>query len=160
MLKHGKIPFTMTIQANIKEGIKGAMKAKDEVRLLVLRGLTAAFVNELVTLKRMPQDALTDEEAMVVINRAAKQRKDSIEQFTKGGRDDLVQSERAELKVIEEFLPTLMSEDAIRDYVKAKKTEMGVNGKEQMGKFMGTIMSGLKGKADGSLVKKIVEEVL
>ncbi len=150
----------MTIQENIKDGIKGAMKAKDEVRLLVLRGLTAAFVNELVNLKRMPQDALTDEEAMVVINRAAKQRKDSIEQFEKGGRQDLAGNEKAELEIIAEFLPTLMSEEEVKKFVLAKKEEMGVTGKEQLGKFMGAVMSGLKGKADGSVVKKIVEEVL
>jgi uncharacterized protein len=150
----------MTIQENIKEGIKGAMKAKDEVRLLVLRGLTAAFVNELVSLKRTPQDLLKDEEAMAVINRAAKQRKDSIEQFEKGGRQDLAENEKAELKVISEFLPTLMSEEEVKKFVLAKKTEMGVTGKEQLGKFMGAVMSGLKGKADGSVVKKIVEEVL
>ncbi len=160
MRKYAKIPVTMTIQENIKNGIKDAMKNKDEVRLMVLRGLTAAFINELVTLKRKPQELLTDEEALVVINRAAKQRKDSIEQFEKGGRQDLVEKETAELKVIEEFLPQLMSEEEIRKFVLAKKTEMGVSGKEQMGKFMGAVMSGLKGKADGGLVKKVVEEVL
>lgn len=160
MRKYAKIPVTMTIQENIKAGIKDAMKNKDEVRLMVLRGLTAAFVNELVTLKRKPQDLLIDEEALTVINRAAKQRKDSIEQFGKGGRQDLVEKETAELKVVEEFLPKLMSEEEIKKFVLAKKTEMGVNGKEQMGKFMGAIMSGLKGKADGGLVKKVVEEVL
>lgn len=147
----------MTIQETIKDGIKNAMKAKDEVRLSVLRGLSAAFTNELVNLKRTPQDKLSDEEALVVITRASKQRKDSIEQFEKGGRADLAESEKAELKIIEEFLPTLMSEDEIRAYVLAKKDEMGINSREQFGQFMGAVMSGLKGKADGALVKKVVD---
>ncbi|HMP67123.1 MAG TPA: GatB/YqeY domain-containing protein [Candidatus Paceibacterota bacterium] len=150
----------MTIQEKIKEDIKSAMKARDEVRLSVLRGLSASFINELVTLKRTPQDKLSDEEALKVITRASKQRKDSIEQFEKGGRPELAESEKSELKIIEEFLPTLMSEQDIRAYVLAKKDEMGINSKEQFGQFMGAVMSGLKGKADGGLVKKIIEESL
>ncbi|HMO78567.1 MAG TPA: GatB/YqeY domain-containing protein [Candidatus Paceibacterota bacterium] len=150
----------MTIQETIKEGIKTAMKSKDEIRLSVLRGLSASFTNELVNLKRTPQDKLSDEEALKVITRASKQRKDSIEQFEKGGRPELAESEKAELKIIEEFLPQLMSEEEIRAYVLAKKDEMGINSKEQFGQFMGAIMSGLKGKADGSIVKKVIEESL
>ncbi|HRY30965.1 MAG TPA: GatB/YqeY domain-containing protein [Candidatus Paceibacterota bacterium] len=150
----------MTIQENIKEGVKSAMKARDEIRLLALRGLSAAFVNELVALRRKPTELLADQEALTVIMRAAKQRKDSIEQFEKGGRQDLVDKERAELKVIEEFLPKLMTEEEIKKFVLAKKEELKITSKEQLGKFMGAVMAGLKGKADGALVKKIVEEAL
>jgi uncharacterized protein YqeY len=99
------------LQDQIKEKIKDAMRAKDSVRLSVLRGLTSAFVNELVATRRMPDDKLTDDEVIAVIQRTAKQRKDSIEQFEKGGREDLVADEKAELAVIEEFLPEMMSEE-------------------------------------------------
>jgi len=150
----------MTIQEKIKEDIKSAMKAKDSVRLNVVRGLSAAFVNELVSLKRLPTDQLSDEEALKVITRASKQRKDSIEQFEKGGRNDLVESEKAELKIIEEYLPTQMSADEIRAFVLAKKDEMNLSTKDQFAQLMGPVMSALKGKADGALVRKIIEESL
>lgn len=147
------------IHEEIKEKIKDAMRAKDAVRLSVLRGLSTAFVNELVATRRMPDDRLTDDEAIAVIQRTAKQRKDSIEQFEKGGRADLVENEKSELAVIEEFLPAMMSEEEIKKVVEAKKTEMNAD-KSQMGMFIGTLMKDLKGKADGALVKKVVEEIL
>lgn len=148
----------MTIQETVKEKMKDAMRAKEEVRVRVLRGLMAAFTNELVTLGKTPQDALSDEESLVVITRASKQRKDAIDQFIKGGREDLADDEKAELAVIEEFLPELMSEEEIKKVVDAKKAEMGVTDKSQMGQFMGAVMGELKGKADGQLVKKVVDE--
>src|SRR5665648_478486 len=98
----------MTLHEQIKNNIKESMKAGDKVRLEVMRGLVTAFTNELVATSRTPQDMLTDEEAIKVITRASKQRKDSIEQFTKGNRMDLVDAEKAQLAIIEEFLPKLM----------------------------------------------------
>lgn len=148
------------IQENIKNGIKEAMLAKDTVRLGVLRGLTSAFTNELVSKGKMPQDTLTDEEAMIVITRAAKQRKDSIEQFEKGGRPELAADEKAELEVIESFLPELMSREEVEAFVLAKKAEMNISDKSQMGQFMGAVMQELKGKADGAIVKEVVEKSL
>ena len=85
----------MSLHQDIKDQIKDAMKARDEVRLGVLRGLLAGFTNELVATKRTPQEELLDEQAMSVIMRAVKQRKDSIDQFTKGGRPELAESEQA-----------------------------------------------------------------
>ena len=81
----------MSLHQTIKDGIKDAMKAKDAVRLSVMRGLTSAFTNELVNLKRTPQDALSDDEALAVVKRAIKQRKDSIEQYIKGNRPELAE---------------------------------------------------------------------
>jgi hypothetical protein len=148
----------MSLQQQIKDGIKDAMKAREEVKLSVLRSLSAAFTNELVTKGRKPIDELSDEEALAVITRASKQRKDSIEQFEKGGRPELAESEKAELAVIEAFLPTLMTEDEIKIVVDAKKIELSATDKSKMGMFVGAVMKDLKGKADGALVKKIVEE--
>ncbi len=148
------------IHDDIKGQVKAAMLAKDEVRLSVIRGLVAGFTNELVAKKRPPTDKLTDDEAMAVIMRQVKQRKDSIEQFTAGGRPDLADSEKKELAILETFLPAQMSEEEIRSFVMKKKTEAGAVDPKQSGQFTGSIMKELKGKADGALVKKIVDEVL
>src|SRR3989338_6992155 len=104
----------MTIQLNIKEKIKEAMKARDTVSLLVYRNIASAITNELVAKGRTPQDEMNDEDTLVVIRRLAKQRKDSIEQFERGGRQDLVDVELAELAVLEKFLPQMMTRDEIR----------------------------------------------
>jgi len=144
----------------IQNEIPTAMRAKDLVRLTTLRGVLATFTNEAVALKRKPQDKLSDDEAVAVIRRLVKQRKDSIEQFEKGDRQDLADNEKAELKVLEEFLPAQMSEEKIREIVLKKKGEMGEVDKTKIGQFMGAVMKETKGQADGTLVKKIVEEVL
>lgn len=144
-----------TIQGQIKE----AMLAKDAVRLTTLRGLLSAFVNELVALKRKPQEILSDEEAINVILRSVKQRKDSIEQFKAGGRNDLAESEEAELRILNEFMPAQMSEDEVRDAAKAKMTELGITDKSKAGQLMGALMKDLKGKADGMLVKEVIESL-
>src|SRR3989338_5091916 len=111
----------MTLNKEIKEEIKEAMKAKDAVRLGVVRGLVTGFMNELVATKRTPQNELSDEEVLNVIRRAVKQRKDSIEQFTKGGRVDLADNERSELQVLETYLPKMMSPEEV---IKISKTKM------------------------------------
>ena len=103
----------MTLHEQIKEGIKTAMKAKDETRLMVMRGISTAFTNELVATKRTPQDMLTDEEAVTVITRLSKQRKESALQYVNAGRPELAENEEKELAVLQEFLPTMMS---VEDY--------------------------------------------
>ncbi len=136
------------------------MKAKDAVRLGVVKGLVANFTNELVNLKRTPQDELTDEEVLNVIRRAVKQRKDSIDQFTKGGRMDLVEPEQAELAILETYLPAMMPREEVLKIAQAKIAEMGTVDKSKAGQFMGTLMKELKGKADGDTVKSVVDELL
>ena len=148
------------MQDKIQEQIPEAMRAKDQVRLTTLRGVLAAFTNESVALKRTPKDKLSDSEAVAVIRRLVKQRKDSIEQFEKGQRTDLADNERNELRILEEFLPAQMSEEKIREIVMAKKTEIGEIDKTKIGQFMGAVMKETKGEADGTLVKRIIEEVL
>ena len=149
----------MSLHEQIKENIKEAMKTGDKVRLEVMRGLSTAFTNELVSNKKTPQDILTDEQALVVINRAAKQRKDSIEQFSKGGREDLADNEKKQLKILEEFLPKLMEREEIVSFVKEKFNELEEKDSSKKGMFMATLMKDLKGKADGSLVREVVDEV-
>ncbi len=150
----------MSLHQQIKEQIKDAMKAKDTVRLGVVRGLVASFTNELISLKRMPDSQLSDEEVLNVIRRAVKQRKDSIDQFTKGGRMDLVEAEKAELSMLETYLPAMMSKDDVMKVAKAKMTEMDNIDKSKSGMFMGILMKKLKGKADGDTVKSVVDELL
>jgi uncharacterized protein YqeY len=149
----------MTIHETIKAGIPDAMRAKDDARLRTLRSLTTAMTNEVVTKKRKPTDFLTDEEALVVLKRAANQRKDSIEQFEKAGRNDLVEPEQAELAIIDSYLPAMMSREDVEKAVRAKAAEMGVTDKSKAGMLMGTIMKELKGQADGADVKAAVDSL-
>ena len=151
--------LNMSLHKDIHSKIKDAMIAKDTVRLTVLRGLVSAFTNELVAKGKKPQDELPDEDALNVIKRAVKQRKDSIDQFTKGNRMDLVANEEAELKILTTFLPQMMSKDDIKKIAEAKKAEMNITDKAGLGKFMGVLMKEFKGKADGDEVKKVVEEL-
>lgn len=148
------------MQDKIQEQIKEALRAKDQVRLTTLRGALASFTNESVAKGRKPQDKLSDEEVIAVIRRLVKQRKDSIEQFEKGGRNDLAENEKAEMQVLEEFLPAQMSEEKIREIVEQKKAQLGITDKSKIGIFIGAVMKETAGQADGALVKKIVEETL
>lgn len=150
----------MTIHETLKKQVPDAMRAHDAVKLQTLRSLVAMMVNEVVAKKRKPDEFLTDEEALVVLKRAANQRKDSIEQFTNGGRPELAEPEKLELAIIETFLPTLMSREEIEKIAKAKMTEMGVSSKADAGKFTGALMKELKGKADGGDVKAVVDTLL
>ncbi len=134
-----------------------AMRDKNPVGVAVLRGIMASFTNELVNKKKKPDEALTDDEAVAVILRAIKQRKDSIDQFTKGSRTDLVASETAELAILENYAPKFMSRDEIASIATAKKIEMSITDKSGMGKLMNALMKDLKGKADGADVKAVVE---
>lgn len=147
------------LHEQIKNGIKEAMMAKDKVRLEVMRGLSTAFMNELVSKGKTPQDILSDDEALAVITRTAKQRRDSIEQFKAGGREDLVEEEQAQLKILEEFLPTLMSKEEVLKIAKEKQNELGITDMTKKGMLMAEIMKILKGKADGSLVKEVVDSL-
>lgn len=150
----------MSLQTDIKGLIKEAMKTKDEVRLGVIKGLSAAFVNELVAKGKTPQDELDDESALEVIKRAAKQRKEAIEQFEGAGRNDLADKEKAELAILEEFLPDMMDRDEIKKIAEAKAAELGVTDKSGIGQLMGALMGELKGKADGADVKAVIDEIL
>lgn len=148
-----------TLHEKIKAGIKEALLAKDQIKLDVYRGISAACTNELVAKGRKPQEMLSDEETLAVITRLAKQRKDSIEQFHAGGREDLVAEETAQLKVLEVFLPTMMSQDEIRTFAQSKQSELGITDPMKKGMLMSALMKDLKGKADGIDVKVVVDSL-
>jgi uncharacterized protein YqeY len=148
------------MQAKIKEMLKDAMRAKDSVATTTYRGLLAGFTNELVSKGIPPQEPISDADAVTVVKREVKRRKDSIEQFTAGNRMDLVENETAELKILEQFLPTMMSQDEIKKIAEAKIAELGVADKSGAGKLVGALMKELAGQADGTDVKAVVDELL
>ena len=150
----------MAIHETLKQAIPDTMRAKDEVKLRTLRSLVTAMTNEVVAKKRKPDEFLQDEEALAVLKRAASQRRDSIEQFEKAGREDLAEPEKAELAIIESYLPAMMPRDEIEAIAKAKMAELGISGKAEAGKFTGLLMKELKGKADGGDVKAVVDSLL
>jgi uncharacterized protein YqeY len=141
----------------LKEAVKTAMKNREEVKLSVLRGLSAAATNELVAKGRKPDETLSDDELMSVIMRGAKQRKDSIEQFEKGGRPELAASEKAELEILQAMLPAQISREEIEAAAKAKAAELGITDKSKANQLMGMLMKDLRGRADGTVVKDVVD---
>lgn len=147
----------MAIHEDLKKQIPDAMRAKDAVRLQTLRSLVTAMTNEVVNKKRKPDEFLSDDDALAVLKRAANQRKDSIEQFEKAGRNELAEPEKLELAIIEGYLPAQMSEEEVKSAVVAKAAELGVSTKADANKLMGALMRDLKGKADGTLVKQVVD---
>ncbi|MDQ3077056.1 MAG: GatB/YqeY domain-containing protein [bacterium] len=149
----------MSLQTQIKDEIKKAMLAKDTVRLNVMRGISSAFTNELVAKGQKPQDELADDAGIAVIKRLVKQRKDSIEQFTKGGREDLAADEKTELAVLETLLPASMPKEEIKKVAEAKKAELGITDIAKMGMLIGAVNKELKGAADGSDIKEVVESL-
>lgn len=168
----------MAIHETLKKSIPDAMRARDEVRLRTLRSLVTAMTNEVIAKKRKPDEFLADEEALAVLKRAASQRKDSIEQFEKASRSDLAEPEKAELAIIESYLPKMMGREEIMTIAKAKMAELGISGKADTaktggagspdaaqsvafrGKFIGALMKELKGEADGAEVKAVVDNLL
>lgn len=147
------------IHEQLKKSIPDAMRAKDEVKLRTLRSLVTSMTNEVVAKKRKPDEFLTDDEALAVLKRAASQRKDSIEQFERASRNELAEPEKAELAIIETYLPTMMSREEIETVVKAKIAELGAD-KSKAGQLTGAVMKELKGKADGADVKAVVDSLL
>jgi len=150
----------MTVQEKVKEAMLDALRAKDNLRLTTLRSLVSGFVNYLVENRQRPTEPLSDEKALEVIRRAAKQRRDSIAQFEKGNRSELAAAEREELAIIEAYLPPTMSEEELIPLVLAKIKELGVIDKTEAGKITGALLRDLKGKADGAVVKAVVDKLL
>ncbi|HEY4502637.1 MAG TPA: GatB/YqeY domain-containing protein [Candidatus Paceibacterota bacterium] len=147
----------MSLHQQLKGELKNAMRAKDTVRLTTIRSLLTAFTNELVANRQKPDGEVTDETALAVITRASKQRKDSIDQFVRGNREDLAEVERKELAIIESYLPEMMKKEDVLKVAQAKKAELGIDDPTKKGVLMGAIMKELKGKADGNTVKEVVE---
>lgn len=146
----------MSLRQDIQKDIAVAMKSGDKERLSTVRMLVSAIKYKEVDAHR----ELNDEETIAVISTLVKQRQDSIEQFTKGNRLDLVEKETKEVEVLRGYLPPQLSEAEVRDIIKKAALEVGAAGQKDMGKLMKLVMPQVKGKADGKLVNDIVKEVL
>ena len=150
------------IHKTIKDQIKEALRAKDSLRLDTLRGLNALFMNEILAAK-VGGEFLADDKVLALIRRSVKQRKDSIEQFTIGHRPDLADKERAEMAILESYLPSMMPRGEIRVQAAKHIEALKAAGKfdpKAGGKLTGMIMKELAGKADGADVKAVIEELL
>lgn len=152
------------LHQTIKNQIKDALRSKDTIKLETLRGLNALFMNEMLV-SNLPTgtEFLADDKVLALIKRSVKQRRDSIEQFTKGGREDLAAKEKEELAILESYLPQMMSRQEIKIVASARFEKMKSDGNfdpKAGGKITGMIMKELAGKADGADVKAVVDELL
>lgn len=146
----------MSLLATLNADMKQAMKAKDKETLQVIRMLKAALQKEQIDAGR----DLNDEEELTVLSREMKQRRDSLTEFEKAGRDDLIADVKKEIAIVEKYLPAQLSESEICDIVKAAIEKTGATSPKEFGKVMGVVMPQVKGKADGNQVNAVVKELL
>jgi len=147
----------MNLKDKINQDLKDAMKSGDKIRLSVVRSIRALILE---FEKSGTAKELTPEDELKMLTTAAKKRKDSIEQFRNAGRNELAESEETELKVLMDYLPKQMDEVEIKNEIMRLATEIGAKSKADFPKLMPLVMKELKGKADGKLVKLIVESYL
>ncbi len=147
----------MTLQERLTEDFKAAMKAHDEVKKNTLSFARAAIKQVEVDTRKEVEDA----DVLEILKKQVKMRKDALADFEKAGRTDLLDSYKAEIEILEAYLPEQMSEEQIRKLVTETAAEVGVEGgKQNMGKLMKSVMPKVKGLADGNTVRKIIEEFL
>lgn len=146
----------MSLQKQLQEDLKAAMKAKDVVARDVLRMLK----KDLTDAELQKGAALDEDEELQVLIRAVKSRKDSATQYDEGGRKDLADKERAEVAIIEGYLPQPLTEDEAREAIEALAKKLGVSEKKQMGQLMSAVMDEYRGRIDGKLASKIAGGLL
>ena len=146
------------LKNKIQEDLKAAMKAGDAAKLSAIRMLKSAI--QYFEIQKGAGYEATDEDVIGVVGREIKKRRESIELYKQGGRDESAASEQAEVEVLESYLPKQMSEDEVRSLVKQAVEQTGAGSPTDMGKVMGVLMPKVKGKADGTLVSTIVREAL
>lgn len=146
----------MNLAERLNEDMKQAMKNGDKFRLQVIRMVRASIKNQEIEMRR----PLNDDELIQVISRDLKQRRDSLQDFQKAGREDLVAQATAEIEIISQYLPKQLTEEEIKEIVTQTMQETGASSKADMGKLMGVLMPKVKGRADGKLVNQIVQQLL
>jgi uncharacterized protein len=146
----------MKLVERLNEEMKQAMKSKDKLKLSVIRMVKSSVKNEEINQGK----ELTDDEVLTVLTRELKQRRDSLQEFEKAGREDLAADARDEINVLIQYMPEQLDEEEIRKLVSEAIQQSGASSKKDMGKVMGALMPKVKGRADGSLVNKIVQELL
>lgn len=147
----------MGVYEDVDAALKDAMRARDKDRTRALRGIRALFIE---ALKEDNSERLSDEKCIELLRRLAKKHAESIDAFQKGGREDLEATERAELAVVEAFLPQLAGEDTVRGWVEAAIASTGASSGKDIGRVMGLVMKEHKGDCDGALVRRIASELL
>ena len=150
----------MSLKDRISEEIKAAMKAKDKVRLETVRSIKKVILEKESTLRAQGQEALTETQEIEVLTQLAKQRRDSIEQYHKAGRDDLAEQEAQELAILEEYLPKQLSDEEVAAVIDEIIATVGATSAKDMGKVMGPVMQKLKGRAEGQKIQAMVKEKL
>lgn len=148
----------MSLQKDIMEQLKAAMKAKDTVALESLRAVKSAIL--LAQTESGAKEEISEDTELKILQKLVKQRKDSAALFSEQGRDDLAAPELAQAEVIAQFLPEQMSEDAIKEVVTGVIAQVGAEGMKDMGKVMGLASKQLAGKADGKTISNIVKQLL
>ncbi|HLQ39531.1 MAG TPA: GatB/YqeY domain-containing protein [Tetragenococcus sp.] len=146
----------MSMLTTLNTDMKTAMKSKDKETLQVIRMLKSALQKEQIDQGR----DLTDEEELTILSREMKQRRDSLVEFEKADRLDLVEKTQDEMKIVETYLPAQLSEEEIRQLVQAAIDQTGAKSPKEFGKVMGAVMPKVKGKADGNQVNAVVKELL
>lgn len=146
----------MTLTEQLKEAMKDAMRAKDKVRLGTIRLALSAIKQQEVD----GQKTLSDEEVLTVLTKMVKQRKDSVEQYTQGERLDLAEIEAAEIKVLETFLPTALTEQELEEVVENAISEQQAQGMQDMGKVMNAVRPQVQGRADMAQISQMVKSKL
>lgn len=148
----------MSLQKQVMDKMKEAMKAKDTVALQALRAVKSAFL--LAKTETGAQEDLTEDQEIKIIQKQVKQRKDSAAVFIKQGRQDLADPELTEIKVLEQFLPKALSEEKIEEVVASTIQKIGASGMKDMGKVMGIVSKELAGQADGKTISSLVKKHL
>lgn len=146
----------MNLSERLTDDMKQAMKNQDKFKLTVIRMMRAAVKNLEIDLKR----PLEDSEVLDILSREIKQRKDSLQEFKKAGRDDLVADLVVEIEIISQYLPQQLTEEEIQEIVTQTIHELGASSKADMGKVMSALMPKTKGRADGKLVNQFVQQLL
>lgn len=146
----------MSLLERLNDDMKQAMRNKEKDKLTVIRMIKASMQNEAIKLGA----ELTEEQELTILSREVKQRKDSLHEFEKAGREDLVEKVRTELQFVELYMPKQLTEEEISVIVQEAIAETGAKSKAEMGKVMASIMPKVKGKADGALVNKLVQQHL
>ena len=147
----------MSLEAIINEQLKDAIKSGDKIRLATIRSLRASIIE---FNKSGANREMNNDDELKILKSAAKKRKDAIEMYEKGGRTELAEKEKQELEIINSFLPKQASEEEIKNVVLKTIQNVNAEGIKDMGKVMGTVMKELKGKADGNIVRQIVQTEL
>ena len=150
----------MSLKDRVSDEIKTAMKAKDKLRLETVRGIKKVIIEKESEIRGKGREELNEEEELAIVMQLAKQRRDSIQQFTDAGRTDLADKEAKELEILAEYLPAQVSDADIEAAVVEAIAQTGATSMRDMGKVMGPVMKKLQGQADGGKVQAIVKAKL